>query len=161
MSNLNFLMVSAFLFLNACVQPGPQLTPQQRRALQVKTYDTSYDNVFKAIKTVFQDEGYIVKNQDFAGGLILAQKETTAGAGNAFWAAMAGDKNYVTGTGFEISANMEAINKNTTEVRLILQSKTTTSLGGSAGRELLQPEVYRAIFEKIVVEIERRKARGM
>lgn len=158
--------MSLFLFgfsfvLAGCLQSAPQLTPQQRRALQMRNFETSYSNVFKSIKTVFQDEGYIIKNQDYDGGMILAQKNTTSGGGGAFLAALGGQQNYVTGKGFEVSMSLESLNKKTVETRMTLQSKTSTSLGGSSGREIVKPEVYKSLYDKIIVEVERRKARGL
>ncbi|MBN2676267.1 MAG: hypothetical protein JXR30_03385 [Alphaproteobacteria bacterium] len=45
----------------------------QRRAMQVKTHDANYDMVFYAVKSVLLDDGYIIKSQDYAGGMILAE----------------------------------------------------------------------------------------
>ena len=150
----------SLLNLAGCLS-APKLTPQQRRALQVRTFETNYNNVFRAAKTVLQDEGYIIKNQDFNGGMILAQKETSAGGGASFMAALGGNNNYVTGTGFEVSMSLEKLNKNLTETRLTLQNKTKTNMGGSSGREIVKPEIYKSIYDKLVVEVERRKARGL
>jgi hypothetical protein len=154
------LVLLGFFVLSAC-ETAPKLTPQQRRAMQMRTFETTYGNVFKAIKTVFQDEGYVIKNQDYDGGMILAQKETSSGGGAAFMAALGGNQNYVTGRGYEISMNLDALNKKLVETRMTLQSRTQTSLGGASGKEIVKPEIYKALYQKIFVEVERRKARGL
>lgn len=150
-----------FIFLSGCVATAPKFTPQQRRALQMRTFEATYDNVFRSVKTVFQDEGYIIRNQDFAGGMILAQKETATSGGAQFLAAFGGNKNYRTGTGFEVSLNLDKISKTSIETRMTLQTTSKTSLGGSSGRELLKPEVYKSLYDKIIVEVQRRQARGL
>ena len=147
--------------LSGCVASAPKFTPQQRRALQMRTFDATYDNVFRSVKTVFQDEGYIIRNQDFAGGMILAQKETATSGGAQFLAAFGGNKNYTTGKGFEVSLNLDKISDKNIETRMTLQSTSKTSLGGSSGREILKPEVYKSLYDKIIVEVQRRQARGL
>src|SRR5205814_2233567 len=136
------------------------LSAVQRRALQMRTFEqTSYDNVFRAFKTVLQDEGYILRNQDIAGGLILATIEKTdKGAG--FWAALSGNKNYRTGEGFEVSVNLEKINANAVETRMVVQKIDSFSMGGRTGEEILDPEIYKALYDRVRTEVERRKAQG-
>jgi hypothetical protein len=152
-------LVFSLLFIAGCATT-PQLSPQQRRALQTRTFqDTNMDNVFRAFKTVLQDEGYVIKNQDMAGGLIVAEIHKTDG-GSAFWAALAGTNNYRTGQTFELSVNLEAINKSTIETRLVVQEKSHMSMGGSQGKEILDSELYQTLYQKIATEIERRKAQG-
>lgn len=149
----------AFLFAGCATTP--QISPQQRRAMQVKHFkDTDYNNVFRAFKTVLQDEGYIIKNQDMKGGLIVAHSSKSAGAGHAVLAVLAGTQNYQTGVTFEVSVNLEEIRKNYTESRVIIQEMASYSMGGSKGKEILSPELYRNIYSKVFVEVERRKAQG-
>ena len=158
----NFTLISTLLILfTGCLASAPKLTSQQRRALQVRTFETTYDNVFKSARTVLQDEGYIIKNQDFNGGLILAQKETSTSSGTVFLTNLGGNQNYVTGKSFDISFSLEKINKNLTETRMTLQNSTKTNLGGVSGREIVDTEVYNALYNKINVEVQRRKARGL
>ena len=155
-----------------CQTTAP-LTPQQRRALQVRIFSSaSYNTVFRAFKTVMQDEGYIIKNQDFEGGLIVAesQKPAESLSGGQFAMAVAvgvlsgmsgnsaTQNNYKTGQVFSWSVNLEEIQKDSVEARLILQRQDFYSQGGKRGREILDPEIYRNIFVKVLREIERRKA---
>ena len=133
----------------------------QRRALQTRTFDeTSYDNVFKAFKNVLQDEGYIIKNQDFQGGMILATI-LKADDSSEWLAKINNEQNYRTGEGFEVSISFDRINKKVTETRLTIQKIEQYSMGGSKGYEVLDPPLYKSIYDRVKVEIERRKARGM
>jgi len=147
------------LFMVSCAT-APQLSSAQRRALQMRTFEnSSYDNVFRAFKTVLQDEGYIIKNQDMNGGLIVATIQKTDQSG-AFWAALGGSKNYRTGEGFELSVNLEKVNPTTTESRLTIQKLEQYSMGGQQGQEILDEQMYKAFYDKVRVEVERRKAHG-
>lgn len=158
----NLILFSSLLFLfTGCMASAPKLSPQQRRALQVRTFEANYSNVFKGARTVLQDEGYIIKNQDYEGGMILAQKETTSGGGGAFLAAMGGSNQYVTGKSFDISFSLEKINDKTTETRMTLQNVAKTNLGGQSGREITDTQTYNSLYQKITVEIQRRQARGL
>lgn len=155
----NIVSALALLVFVGCATT-PELTPQQRRALQVKTFnDTTYDNVFRAFKTVLQDEGYIIKNQDMQGGLILATIQKTD-KGAKFMAIMNGDSNYRTGEGYEVAINFEQINKSTVESRLVVQKLETYSQGGSQGNEILEPTLYQSLYQKVATEVSRRSASG-
>jgi hypothetical protein len=155
----NWLAIAALSAMVGCAT-APQLSPAQRRSLQMRTFEhTTYDNVFRAFKTILQDEGYIVKNQDMAGGLILATVEKTDNSG-AFFAAMGGHSNYRTGEGFEVSVNLEKINPTTVETRMIIQKIDSYNLGGKQGREILDEQLYKALYDRVKVEVERRKAQG-
>ncbi|MBN1783766.1 MAG: hypothetical protein JW812_02240 [Alphaproteobacteria bacterium] len=71
-----FYPVIMALFLTACMAGGaskPVFSDAQRRAMQVRTHDASYDMTFHAVKSVLLDDGYIIKSQDYAGGMILAE----------------------------------------------------------------------------------------
>lgn len=154
------LLTLATLFVFSC-QMTPPMSDAQKRAMQMKTWEnTSYDNVFRAVKTVMQDEGYIIKNQDMNGGLITAAVQKSEGGGAAFFAAMGGNQNYKTGTEYEFSCNMEAVTKTTVETRLALQKKDSYNMGGSSGEVILDPAMYQSFYKKLAVEIERRKAQG-
>ncbi len=160
----NFLSVILLIVLAGC-STVPPMTKQQKRAIQMKNFETSYDNVFKAFKTVLQDDGYIIKNQDFEGGMLLAQKERDINEGKSgfgkFMSVMARSKNDPTGKGFDLSVSFDKINDKTTETRLILQEMTKWSSGGSKGREVVDAPLYKAIYDDVAIEVKRREARGL
>ena len=154
MKYLSFFIV---FLLTACATTK-SLSPQQRRALQVKHFENSYNNVFRAFKSVLQDEGYIIKNQDMQGGLIVAHSSKASGSNSVFLAALSGQENYQTGTTYEVSVNLEAIRKQYIESRVIIQKMESYSMGGSRGYEITDPKQYRNIYSKVLLEVARRKA---
>ncbi len=159
MRQLWFFYFSFLFLLAGCATT--KLSPQQRRSLQVKHFkDSSYNNVFRAFKTVLQDEGYIIKNQDMDGGLIVAHSSKPMSLGYAILAGLSSQPNYQTGTTYEVSVNLEEIKKNYVESRVILQQVSSYSQGGSRGAEILNPELYKNIYTKVFTEVARRKAQG-
>ena len=150
-------LIFSFLFLLVgCATV--QISPQQRRAMQVRYFESSYNNVFRAFKTVLQDEGYIIKNQDMNGGLIVAHASKASSTGTVMLAILAGQSNYHTGTTFEVSVNLEEVRKKHIESRLIIQSVDAYSMGGSRGNEIVDPKLYKNFYSKVMVEVARRKA---
>ena len=152
-------IICLVLFIGACaITPG--LSPSQRRSLQTKTFEkTTYDGVFKAFKTVLQDEGYIIQNQDYKGGMILASIQK----GYPAWATIDfKDEDYPIGEGFEISISLDEINQNKgiVETRLTIQRMKYFRKGGKQGSEFVNEETYRDIYDRLMLEIERRKAIG-
>ena len=152
-----------FFFFVAC-QTTPSLTPDQKRALQVHIFSSvSYNTVFRAFKTIMQDEGYIIKNQDFEGGLIVAESQKSSSMNNFLIAISSGlsgqsSSSHIVGQVFSWSVNLEEIEKGKIESRIIFQKKNMYSTGGQTGNEILQPETYRNIYTKVIREINRRKA---
>ena len=151
--------ILALSFLLAACAVTPAISPQQIRAMQMRTFeDTSYENVFRAFKSVLQDEGYVIKNQDRVGGLIVGSIQRTDGMSNFNMVFNAG-KNYRTGESYEASVNLEKIGR-TIETRITIQRMESYSMGGSQGNPILNPEEYKNIYEKVSVEVKRRQAQG-
>jgi len=154
-----FCFSFSFLFISCATTST--LSSQQRRTLQVKHFkDSSYNHVFRAFKTVLQDEGYIIKNQDMNGGLIVAHSSKPMSVTYGVLAAISGTPNYQTGTTYEVSVNLEEINKNYVESRVIIQKIASYSQGGLQGREVLSSDLYKNIYTKVLTEVARRKAQG-
>ncbi|MDE3268735.1 MAG: hypothetical protein OYH77_00445 [Pseudomonadota bacterium] len=147
----------AILHLYACAHT-PKWTPQQRRALQMRTFEASYRNVFSAIKTVLQDDGYQIKSQDFSGGLIAATKniDNSVKLFGIIPALLTDEDGKATRTTYEISFSLEKINKNNIETRLTL----ATYDSNNNASEVIKPEIYQSIYRNIQVEIKRRQAKG-
>lgn len=151
--------IVALSFLLAACAVTPAMSPQQVRAMQMRSFEsTSYENVFRSLKTVLQDEGYVIKNQDMAGGLIVGSIQKTDSMSGFNMVFNAG-KNYRTGESYEVSVNLEKIGK-TVETRMTIQKMDSYSMGGTQGNPILDPETYKNIYEKVSVEIKRRHAQG-
>lgn len=54
---------------------GPQLTSLQRRVIESKEFEGTFDDVFKSTIAVLQDKGYSVRTSDYNAGLICAETE--------------------------------------------------------------------------------------
>ena len=160
------IIIKASYLLAGCTTV-PKLSPQQRRALQVRHFENSYNNVFRSFKTVLQDEGYIIKNQDMEGGLIVAQasKQVSRGFWNyaaVFTSGLSGrqSNDYRTGTSFEVSVNLEEVRKNYVQSRVIIQQVDSYNRGGLRGQEVVSPEMYKNIYSKVRTEIARREVQN-
>ena len=156
----------AILFLTLILQScafmeKTRVSPQQRRAMQMRTFrDVSYNNVFRAFKTILQDDGYIIQNQDYKGGLITAEIQKTNRVAVFFANLNSDNPNTAIGSSFQVTVNLEPINERTVETRLIVQRQTQYRLGGTTGLEVLKPKLYKTIYQKVSVEIKRRQAKG-
>ncbi len=158
-------IITISLFLSACGLWGPKLSVQQKRSMQNRTFeDVSYNNVFRAFKSALLDGGYVIINQDMRGGLIVAEAqkgEVTSGflsmLPSIFTVTSDSDN---TGKKFIASVNLEKINKKTVETRLVLRVSTQHKKGGTTGKEILEPKVYKSIYDQVAVEIKRRQAKG-
>ncbi len=150
------------LLLSACAT-APSPSPMQRRNVQTKTFQgVSYSNVFRAVKTVLQDEGYIIKEQDYDGGMMLAvaQKSSWSWEMVKIFERDKKDRDTLMSVEFEVSFSFEEIAKKIVETRLTIQKVEYYSNGGRKGQEVFDPALYKNIYDKISVEIERRKALG-
>ena len=147
------------VFLCSCAHK-PVWTPQQRRALQMKSFNASYDAVFRSIKNILQDDGYIITNQDYKGGLILAHKEIDKSNSAAVMTVLFGYGNWESGKYYKISFNLEKISKRNVETRVTILQGTKRTFGGEEGSEVVDPKIYKAIYNKLNVELQRRIASG-
>ena len=147
------------LTLSACVSTPP-LSSLQRRALQTRSFeDTTQENVFRAFKSVLQDDGYIIKNQDMTGGLLVAALQKSD-PNAAFSAVFNNNQNYRTGYSYELSISLEKVGAASVESRLTIQQIENYSHGGVDGHEVLDENTYRSFYDKVKLEVERRKAFG-
>lgn len=153
------LCIFALVVSFAC-EHTPEWTPQQRRAMQVRTFNASYRNVFLAIKDVLQDDGYQIKSQDYRGGLIVAKKEIDTTTKLFGFFVVEGDPSETTGVTFQVSFNLERVSKANVEARLTLSSIAKRRDGQHRAKEVVEPKTYQAIYRNLQVEIKRRQARG-
>ena len=63
------------LSLVGCSTPSSTLTPLQRRVMEAKELEGSYDDAFKATLAVLQDRQYNVKTSDYQGGIVYAESQ--------------------------------------------------------------------------------------
>lgn len=154
-------LLTVVLILAASCASKPEMSTAQIRAMQLHDFEsTTYENVFRAFKSVLQDQGYQIKNQDLAGGLIVAtvQKTDSMAGWHRFWGG--NDSNFRTGEGYEVSVNLEKVGKAVVESRVSIQKLEQYNMGGSQGDVILDPEMYKNLYQQVRTEVERRKAQG-
>lgn len=153
------LMVG-LLMLTGCETASQKLSPMQKRQITTKMVDGSYNNVYASVMTILQDHGYVIKQTVKDTGLITANVSKDAG----FWAKWASTTNGVSmnaGTKVEVSAVVDNLNTETSEVRLTIEEKQYNSMGGVVRSiQLYEPEVYQTLFNDIRTEVKRREAFG-
>jgi hypothetical protein len=153
------------------------MSTMQVRSMQTKNFSASYQDTFQAFKTVLLDEGYIIKNQEYDGGTILATRSVSYGSNNSFLKgitrtaeilSMFSTNNFhdedsgpeKTGKEFSTSINFDKINENNIETRLVLQEADTYSSGAKVPETILDPKEYKNFYNLVSVELKRRQAKN-
>lgn len=158
------LTLLTMISYTGCVPPAPKLSPAQKRQITTRLYEGGYETTYRAILSVLQDQGYIVKNTDMNTGLINATIDReVSGGSQAVQAVFLG---YVADKGSELDASfmVNKINDTKTEVRLNIQESKygqSNIYSGSSKQKVIQildPEIYNSIFNEIQTEVKRREA---
>ena len=145
MRNL-LLCVSLFLgvFITGCNES--QLTASQKRELQSRDLQGVFENAYKATLQVLQDYGYVIKNSDYASGVL--QGETGAKKDkNYFWNGLM--------LSTEVTATLEQFGPNTVKERLsVIKKWTYVAYGGNVKSEtVFDPQLYQKIYDEIQKEM--------
>lgn len=167
-SGAAILLLSVSLF--GCMPPGAKLSPMQKRQLSSKLIEGSYEDVYRAALTVFQDQDYVIRNTDLQAGLIVAYVDratsgTTRVAGSLLEAILTSNSGTITtaGAGFELSCLVNKINETASEVRLSIHETAYSdpSEGGTRTQKTTQiydEKVFQNFFNQITIEVKRREA---
>lgn len=136
-------------FIAGCATtPKTTKTPLEIQAIQAHKFQTSKENGFAAVMTVFQNLGYIIRSADLKTGFITAASASSNSTG--FWEAMAG---VTSNTQTKVTAFVEQVNKQTTKIRLnFLKIEQRSAQYGQAtkkGNRILNPKIYQNAFKKI------------
>jgi len=141
-----------------------RLSALQRRVMETKELEGSYEDAFKSTIYILQDNGYTIKTSDFAAGLIYAELSTDVGARpSPGWLALAP----IYGLGlilygvlkagrapycFRATINLEEFTENRVKMRLsisgMFDSRKTETID--------DPKIYIAFFKDIQQEMFRR-----
>ena len=138
----------------------PKISPMQRRQITTKTFESSYENVYRATLTVLQDQGYIIKNTDMKSGLIRASVSREASFGRQVLEVMFfSTTKYVKDTLIELSCMVNELNDDTSEVRINIQEVVYQADGTKRFiKQIYDPKIFKTLFDQIRVEIKRREA---
>lgn len=126
----------------------PPLTPMELQAIQSKEFETTKEEAFSAVMTVFQDLGYQIESADLATGFITANSPTQNKTGFfEAWAGMQSSGNT------KATAYVQNMPSKLVKIRLnFLNTRITSSAYGRSGQEdkpILAAAPYVAAWEKI------------
>jgi hypothetical protein len=132
----------------ASAKKPPELTPMELQALQSREYQTTKDQVFPSVVSVFQDLGYQISAADVTTGFI------SAGSANknktSFLEAIAGMRS---SGGSRVTAFIETMPSGLTRVRLnFMNTKNSSSAYGSSSSKdtpVLDQKTYQIAFEHV------------
>src|SRR5689334_4240375 len=111
----------------AVARKPPQLTPMELQSLQSREYQTTKDQVFSSVVSVFQDLGYQISAADVTTGFISAGSANTNKTG--FLEAMVGMRS---SGGSRVTGFVETMPSGSTRVRLnFMNTKNSSSAYGS------------------------------
>lgn len=152
------------LFLLGSASTGPTISPMQQRQITTRMIDGNYENTYRAVMTVLQDQGYILKNTDMASGLIVAtmDRETSGGSqfAQAFFFGYVSDK----GTVIEATCTVSKLSDTKSDLRIMIQetnygqSSAWSGSGKQGVKTIYDEKIYKALFDQILVEVKRREA---
>jgi hypothetical protein len=153
------LIISIVFVFTGCKTVN--LTSMQKRQITSRVVDGNYDNIFKSTMTILQDNEYIIKETNKDTGLISAEVNREA---NIWTKALSTNKYGVSssaGTKVEISATVDKLNNDSSEVRLTIQEKTYSSNGGTTKVvPNYDVKTYATLFNSLKTEVKRREAFG-
>lgn len=132
----------------ASARRPPELTPMELQALQSREYQSTKDQVFPSVVSIFQDLGYQISAADVMTGFISAGSANKNKTG--FLEAMAGMRS---SGGSRVTAFIETMPSGLTRVRLnFMNTKNSSSMYGSSSSKdtaILDPKTYQVAFEHI------------
>jgi hypothetical protein len=138
-----FLILGILFLLAGCVTP---MSAMQRRSIESKELEGSFEDAFKSTLQVFQDYGYIVKDSDHASGVIHGETGI-----KQVWLRM---ENY------EITATLEQFGVNIVKERISLVKKVKVSSQYGTQEDSIiidDPELFQRMYNDIQKEMFIRK----
>ena len=152
------LVLLALAVLSGCATTG--MSTMQKRTIETRELAADYKTSFRAVMTVLQDNGYIIKNAQMDAGLITAEKNIEAGAGEQILETLfVGADKAIKGRVYEVSLTLEEWSPELTKARVSLQKVEYDASGrGRSTQNVSDPATLKQLFEQVQVEIERRKA---
>ena len=137
----NLLSVCAVaIILSGC---APTLSSMQRRSIEARELEGSFDDAFKATLQVFQDHGYTIKSTDYQSGVIHGE----TGIKQTWFTGM---------TNFEITATIEQFGEHTVKERisLIRKKKSSSQYGTHENSKIIDdPGLFQELYDDIQKEM--------
>ncbi len=144
------LAIGLIFSVAGCAMNSSQLTSLQRRVMESKELEGSFDDAFKATIAVLQDKGYQIKTSDHNGGLIYAESALTNV--KDYWFGMGSYQSKAT-------VNFEKFTENRTKIRISISTEILplpVDLGNIKPGPVEDPQVYQELYAEIQKEMFRR-----
>jgi hypothetical protein len=145
------ILIISFI-LSGCGIKGPRLTSLQRRGMESKELEGTFDDAFKATLLVLQDKGYAVKTSDFNAGLVFAEtNKINLGFWRTYWMYQ-----------MQLTANIEKFTDNRVKMRILINRNVTTASGVPVNDDHFpettegpvdDPQIYRDLYAEIQREM--------
>ncbi len=142
---LVFLVVIA---LTGCVAPAPKptMTPLEIQSMQTRSYENSYDVVFRSVVSVFQDLGYTIQDADKDTGFVQANSASVSNESLRIWTGA------TESTQTKATAFVEQIGQRSqVRINFVVSTDSSTAYGADQRSEkpILDAATYQNAFEKI------------
>lgn len=134
------LLLTIGIFLSGCATGF--LSTLQRRSIEVKELEGTFDEAYKATLQVLQDYGYAIMNSDYKAGVIR---------GETGWKMRAGG--LLASSQQQVSAIIEEWDKNKVKERITFILKKDGGAGLMSSQIIEDPEVLQKIYDDIQKEI--------
>ncbi len=103
---------------------GPsRLTEEERKAIECRNFGENKDTVFKSVKEVFKNDGFIIHDTNYDKGIIAASSEEPS---------------------WDITASIEKYSENETTLRIVIKDKR---------KIVENKRAYERIFDNIQEEL--------
>ena len=137
--------------LTGCATIRP-ITPLERRAIESRDLQCSYDNAYRATVTFFQDKGYSITHSDYASGIIRAASGPQTSVSDMIFNMFdLADNRY---NNYEITVTLEKYTDTVTKARIVIKQHMYDANKKYMGAEMVdRPEVLHEYYSAIQKEI--------
>jgi len=134
------------MLVNGCATTITPSTPLQRKVIESKELEGTYEDTFKSTISILQDKGYQITNSDYSGGIISAEYSNSIAYG--------GSESY------SATINFEKFTENRIRMRLSIYKQLYNSIGakrlkfsGLTSGIVNEPKLYQDFYNEIQKEI--------
>ncbi len=131
------------LFLIGCATT--QLSDLQRRSIEAKELEGTFENAYKATLQVLQDSGYAIVHSDYNAGVIKAEQ-----GWHGSWPSGHPSK-------FEVSVLIEQWGTGVVKERITMMKRRSLDFGAESSLIVEDPKVIGVMYENIQKEMFVRK----
>lgn len=155
MKRISFLILVSLIILTGCLSTSgtSSVSAIEKRQIEQRLLDYPLDVIYGSVLAILTDQGYVTKNSDKAGGLIVAEKFGE----RRRWGLVGYDRDV-----FSASIVLYETAPKQTSIRYTIRKHTFSNMGYGEGinnvEEILDPGVSQAFYALLKTEAERRMA---